>query len=602
MEYNWIDGTDTVNGVIWKKLFTSSRPDFQDKDIFGYYRQEGTKIYERRVWASGEELILQLFDFGAKEGDTVFVHNFEYQVIDRVFDTVFNVSDGTPRRCLQVSAANNRNLKDFWVEGIGSLRFGMTASWLDYSGWMSELLCCENDGDLWYQNGLYNSCSIESEPEDYLEDGKTWTMQSGVGDGPLWYYTESLAGESEKYGYVWKHLFTGEREFLHLRQDGKKIWAFYPYHDGGMDTVPFLMFDFGLSKGDTAHLYVDTFSHIDDAWIVDDVFDSVFETGQTARRCLKVHLMEYTDRDDIWVDGIGSLANGLTYSPSRNLRGPSMLVCVERATGELLYHKYSACRIPSHYGYDYSVQHWSVLCKDTPRHTEELYFKTNGEQQWNWAYRATKEDFSDEKPFGLYYQDRLQVYFKENENAPAVLLYDFGLEKGESTLVSGNVLWTADSVYSQNIEGIERRCQQMVSDNGETDVWIEGIGSLKTGFFPVNFFNNPSELLCVQADVFWHRNYMYHNTKYDACHIEETVGNKTATASDVSVHYEPQQKSLIIGNGLRGDVLEVVDVQGRCVLRVNNPAQKVSVTRLPHGLYVYRLTVNGTVCSGKFLQ
>lgn len=371
-----------------------------------------------------------------------------------------------------------------------------------------------------------------------------------------------------------------------------------------MDTVPFLMFDFGLGKGDTAHLYVDTVRHIDDAWIVEDVFDSVFEPGQAARHCQSVYLMKHSDRKDIWVEGIGSLEHGLSYSPSQNLRGPSMLICVQRATGENLYHKYNTCKIPGHFAYDYSVQNWSVLFRDVQNthHTQWLYFKETGEQQWNRSYLSTQEDFSDARPYGLYYQDGLQVYFKKTENAPTVLLYDFGLERGESVSGMDQALWTADSVYYMKIDGLRRRCQRMVSDKEGTDLWIEGLGSLKTGFFPADFFDGTTELLCVQADVSWHSGYMYHNTKYNACHIEATTVREPHTAYHAEVHYDSRQQNLVIENDLQIDMLEVMDAQGRCMLRVTHPGKSVSVIRLPHGLYVYRLWGNGTVCSGKFVR
>lgn len=609
MVYEWFDGSDTINGVVWKKLFAAGRSDLQDKRFSGWYRQEGKKIYERRTWKDGDELISLLFDFGAQEGDTVFVHNCEYQVIDRVFDTIFDPSDGKMRRCFEVRFVSWPNSlksidKNFWVEGIGSLDLGITGSSLSYSGSRSELLCCKKDDTLWYQNTLYNACAINTDYEevDYLEEGKEWIIQTGR-YGKLWYYPVSVSGEVERCGQLWKRVLMDSQEFLLHRQEKKKIWGLYPYSDGLIDTVPFLMFDFGLEKGDTAHLYVDTIQHIDDVWIVEDVFDSVFEQGQAARRCQSVYLMKNPEEKDIWVEGLGSLVNGLVYSPYEFIGALSLLVCVRRATGDVLYHKYKTCDIPDNLGYDYSVQNWSVLCKDTQNtyRTQWLYFKETGKQQWNRAYLSTKEDFSDERPYGWYYQEMLQVYFKESENDPAELLYDFGLRKGESVLGRSNVLWTADTVYRVEIDGVERICQQMVSNRGDSDTWIEGLGSLKTGFLPADFCGNSMELLCVQADVWWHRGYMYHNAKYSSCHIEETDIRETS-AHDVEVHYNAQQKELVIGNDSRIDVLEVVDAQGRCVLRVTEPGQSVSVARLPQGLYVYRLWGNGIICSGKFVR
>ncbi|MDE5608932.1 MAG: T9SS type A sorting domain-containing protein, partial [Bacteroidales bacterium] len=181
------------------------------------------------------------------------------------------------------------------------------------------------------------------------EEGKVWSMRSVAGPSvdARWTYTVSIGSEVERCGHIWKRSRIDEQEFLLLRQEGKKIWALYPYDDGGLDTVPFLMFDFGLKKGDTAHLYVDTTKHRDDVWVVEDVFDSVFELGQEPRHCQRVYLMKRPETKDIWVEGIGSLTNGMTYSPSDFLRGPSELICVQKATGDVVYHnkKYSYCYI-----------------------------------------------------------------------------------------------------------------------------------------------------------------------------------------------------------------------------------------------------------------
>lgn len=439
----------------------------------------------------------------------------------------------------------------------------------------------------------------------YLEEGTEWTVQTGY-KPDVWCYTLSLSGELEKYGHTWKRSLMDQEEFLAYRQEGKKIWALYPYDDGTIDTVPFLMFDFGLEKGDTSLLYVDTIHHTDDAWVVESVFDSVFETGQEARRCLSVYLMNDPETKDVWAEGIGSLCNGLSYSPSGYLRSPSTLICVQKATGDIWYRRHGVCRLPKHLAYDYGVQRWSVLCGDTKDtyHTQWLYFKESEEQRWNQAYVAAKEDFSDERPCGLYYQDGLQVYFKEAEDGPVTLLYDFGLEKGERIGGRDKSSWAVDEVYYKEMDGLQRRCLQMVSDKGEADVWVEGLGSLNTGFLPSDFFGDTTktELLCVQADVSWHSGGMYHNARFEACHIEKTVKNDIQAGHEAVVRYNVRQKILEIESEFQANALEVADASGRCVLRANHPGKSVSVARLPQGLYVYRLYGEGILCSGKFVR
>lgn len=274
--------------------------------------------------------------------------------------------------------------------------------------------------------------SLYAQQEEYLEDGKVWSVLSVSGPSveERWTYTVSVFGAEERGGHIWKRSRTDELEFLLLRQEGKKIWAIYPYDDGGMDTVPFLMFDFGLKKGDTAHLYVDTIQHRDDAWIVESVFDSVLETGQEARHCQQVYLMNRPETKDVWVEGIGSLTNGLTYSPVGFLRGPSELICVQKATGDVVYH----------------------------------------------------------------------------------------------------------------------------------------------------------------------------NKKYPSCYIDDAACMEQPEVPYACVRYDATSQSIIIESDVKPYRLEVFDVQGRCVMKVDGPAGSVSVARLPHGLYLYRLTAAGTTLSGKFVR
>ncbi len=278
------------------------------------------------------------------------------------------------------------------------------------------------------------------------------------------------------------------------------------------------------------------------------------------------------------------------------------MLCVEE-NGKTIYQdtQYRTCHVPDYLSYDYSIQNWSVLCSapDDTRHTELLYFKESGRKQWHQAYRATQEDFSSEKPLGWYYQDVLQVYFKENENDTATLLYDFSLEKGESASCAG-VSWITDTVYYHN----RRRHQQMISENGETDIWVEGIGSLKRGFLPVALVEDfaETELLCVQADMTRGESYMYQNERYNTCYIVEETSTEKTKEPCAMVRYDATNQTLVIESNVKIERIEVMDVRGRCVLHVDNPTGSVSVAHLPRGLYLYRLTAPATTQSGKFVR
>ncbi|MBD5397049.1 T9SS type A sorting domain-containing protein [bacterium] len=443
-----------------------------------------------------------------------------------------------------------------------------------------------------------------AQQEDFFTEGKTWSViEMGwpylLDSGYTVRESENMRvdGEVDTLGFVWKRIVHDNGNPLLYRQDGQKIYGFNEF-----DSI-YLHFDFGLQKGDT----VLTYNYLPDYYVVDSVFETTFGQEARRRKCLAMQSLTFERVKDIWVEGIGSLSAGMLYNHSRMSGGRPSLLCVEE-NGSNLYRnpEYNTCRVPAHLSYDYSVQKWSVLCREVNdiRHTELLYFKENGRKKWIQAYCTTREDFSDEKPYGLYYQDILQVYFKENENDTAELLYDFGLEKGEGALCAGDALWVADSVYYMEINNSKRRCLRMISESGETDIWVEGIGSLKRGFFPAHLVDDfaATELLCTQAETKRGQVYTYQNEQYNSCYIAEETSTEQSEVLCAVVRYEAMQQSLVIVGDVKIDRLEVFDAQGRGVMTVDRPAGSVSVARLPRGLYLYRLTAAGTTLSGKFVR
>ena len=144
----------------------------------------------------------------------------------------------------------------------------------------------------------------------------------------------------------------------------------------------------------------------------------------------------------------------------------------------------------------------------------------------------------------------------------------------------------------------------MISESGKADVWMEGIGSLKTGFTPAALVDDfaTTELLCTQAETKSGQVYTYQNERYNSCYIAEETSTEQSEVLCAVVRYEAMQQSLVIESDVRVDRLEVFDAQGRGVMTVDKPAGSVSVARLLRGLYLYRLTAPGTTRTGKFVR
>lgn len=81
---------------------------------------------------------------------------------------------------------------------------------------------------------------------------------------------------------------------------------------------------------------------------------------------------------------------------------------------------------------------------------------------------------------------------------------------------------------------------------------------------------------------------------------DEPTGNESLPEKGC-VHYDAVFHNIVIET-VAPDRLEVFDVWGRCVMKVERPAGSVSVVRLSHGIYFYRLTAAGTTRSGKFVR
>ena len=155
----FFEGDTSIDGVLWKKMFSAKQEDGSDARKDDLYRQEGGKIY---VKTTGPDALL--FDFSLGTGDTVMVHNFEHLVVDRIFDTVFE-PDGQTFRCWKVRYAHEDAETapwDLWVEGMGSIAFGPARSSVTMVGVrQADVLCLYQDGERIYQNSEFNTCYIQ---------------------------------------------------------------------------------------------------------------------------------------------------------------------------------------------------------------------------------------------------------------------------------------------------------------------------------------------------------------------------------------------------------------------------------------------------------
>ena len=92
-----------------------------------YYRQDAQKVYSYNVNTATETLV---FDFGLEMGDKFQLYDDCEVVVESVSDTnvvniIFSEEKYDNQRVLRLRGAEDTSITDIWVEGIGSLHYGI---------------------------------------------------------------------------------------------------------------------------------------------------------------------------------------------------------------------------------------------------------------------------------------------------------------------------------------------------------------------------------------------------------------------------------------------------------------------------------------------
>ena len=297
----WIDGDTIVDGMVCKKLYKHTKQLWEDGEErleVGYCRQDGEKYYQ-----NGE----LMFDLGLQVGDTFALDNYITYTVINVGDIV--LKDGVPRKCLTViddpNAQPDIYNSDVWIEGVGSLRMGVYSNDFVSDGQVKTLLDCSYNGQHIYYH------------EPIAMDGKEWHVREKIvhyidysSDVYMWIAGDTIVDDiyCKKLYIHTKQLWEGGEESLEVRychQDGEKY-----YQNGD------LMYDFSLEVGDEFATYVDNEEN-KLLYTVVGVGDTVLLDGLSRKYLVMAPSYEgvvipgYTD---IWVEGIGSLTQGIAQN------------------------------------------------------------------------------------------------------------------------------------------------------------------------------------------------------------------------------------------------------------------------------------------------
>ncbi len=217
-----------------------------------YFRQEGEKV----LLKVGNMAPLAVIDYSLQAGDT-FCLNLDYYdgcrkyVVTAVSDTVFEYSaDKSVRRVLYLKDGNQSGMTDIWIEGIGSICYGIEGLWrAEMAGSAPSLEECKSSTEgMLFQRSAF----LPNSYDPFVKPNKRWHI-----------FGFSYSGQTKAIDYY----FTSETETC---ANGKTYRKMYQQTDEGTSLVGLfreangrvfqydeslkaekLFYDFCLMKGET---------------------------------------------------------------------------------------------------------------------------------------------------------------------------------------------------------------------------------------------------------------------------------------------------------------------------------------------------------------
>lgn len=158
-----IEGDTTLGGKTYKKIYCYHTPDLSDRKLYVYAcRQKGKKVYIRFYREKKERLF---FDFSPMVGSRFKVeeHGLDMKVTE-VGKTTINGQSVRYVRLINKNPETNWMGEDTWVEGIGSLNYGIVWDGMRCMAGAKSytLLCCHQGNDVLWKRSDEETCFVGS--------------------------------------------------------------------------------------------------------------------------------------------------------------------------------------------------------------------------------------------------------------------------------------------------------------------------------------------------------------------------------------------------------------------------------------------------------
>ena len=460
----------------------------------------------------GERLV---FDMGLQVGDR-FVWS-EEQAWDNMIVTGIDYKEieGVTRKCIYLCCAENPNITDIWIEGIGSMIYGIENEPLMKAGASTKMISC-------IENGIevYSDEPLDYEYTPLVEDGKVWNYFENWG----WEVIENdyariaMSGQEEINGKIYTKcwFYYGHCEFseenamllCYMREEDKRVYML-PAVDSGYcppfflgyesyasdmeEAQEYLLYDFNLSAGDSYH----EFPYYEDDWL-NHTIESV-EFIEIDGKLRKKYVLSNSHNV---IEGIGIIGDFSGYVCSPNPMLPTCSYSTPRLShistldGEttLVYLGGDPCLISED---EYQYEYVPVVREDivwgyysntnASEGGKTTYIRFDGEEVINGktylkCYRSDDCSFDENKSelLGYMREEDKRVYAivpQDDVLSEESLRYDFNLSAGDSfTRVGGNTV-TISRVNNVVINGKLRKCYYYNQDATESgSCYTEGIG------------------------------------------------------------------------------------------------------------------------------
>ena len=152
-----LSGDTVIESILFKKEYRKSwQRDLENEpmewgDSKEYVGESGGKVF---LWWEGTDSPLCVMDFTLNVGETI-QGMFEYEeyIVKTVSDTIISLSaDRKSRRYLYLSDVREISWGDIWIEGIGSVNYGLSGILgFTRSGSRPQLIRCEDNGVCTYR-------------------------------------------------------------------------------------------------------------------------------------------------------------------------------------------------------------------------------------------------------------------------------------------------------------------------------------------------------------------------------------------------------------------------------------------------------------------